>query len=448
MGQPVWIPDVATDRNFPRGPFAANAGLHGCFGFPVRHQHEVLGVVEFFSRQVENPDPALLDMLNAVGNQIGQFMVRKEMEQALRDSEALYQSLVETLPICILRKDLQGRITFGNQQYCQLMGKPLAELIGKTDADFFPKELADKYVADDARVIQNAQTFEDIEEHQRPDGARRYMHVIKAPVLDARARVIGTQTMFWDETARREAEEALGRTAAELRRSNRELELFAHVASHDLQEPLRMIASYTKLLARRYGERLDSDAKEYIQFSVDGAVRMQDLLQDLLAYSRVNSRAMPLAPTDGGEALADVLANLKLAIEEAGAVVTHDPLPTVMADATQLRQLLQNLIANALKFRGTEKPRIHVSARTSEGSPQPEWILSVRDNGIGIEPSYFERIFVIFQRLHTRDEYPGTGLGLALCKKIVERHGGRIWVESTPRQGSTFFFTLHVIDGD
>jgi PAS domain S-box-containing protein len=401
--------------------------------------------VEFFSRHVENPDPALLEMLTAVGNQIGQFIVRKEMEQALRDSEALYQSLVETLPICVLRKDLQGRITFGNQQYCQTMGKSLDDLVGKTDADFFPKELADKYVADDARVIQTAQTFEDVEQHQRPDGARRYMHVIKAPVLDSRAQVIGTQTMFWDETARREAEEALARTADELRRSNRELELFAHVASHDLQEPLRTVASYTQLLARRYGERLDNDAKQFIQFSVQAAKRMQALLQDLLAYGRVSRRATPLSRVDSDKVLADVLANLKIAIEEAGALVTHDPLPTVMADPTQLMQLLQNLVANAIKFRGTDQPRIHVSAGATpaaEGSVESQWTFLVKDNGMGIEPRYFERIFLIFQRLHTRDEYPGTGLGLALCKKIVERHGGRMWVESSPGNGSTFLFTL------
>jgi PAS domain S-box-containing protein len=447
--QPAWIPDVVRDGNFPRAPFAAKADLHSAFGFPVVHQGEILAVMEFFSRRIENPDPSLLEMLAATGNQIGQFIVRKEMEQALRDSEALYHSLVETLPICILRKDLQGHITFGNQTYSQVMGKPLAELVGKSDFDFFPKELAEKYVADDRRVIQTRQVFEDVEEHQRPDGSKRYMHVLKAPVIDARDAVVGTQTIFWDETARREAEEALAKTAAELKRSNRELELFAHVASHDLQEPLRTIASYTRLLARRYGTQLDSAAAEYIQFSVDGALRMQELLNDLLEYSRVNTRAQPLEAVDAEKVLADVCANLKLAIEEAGAIVTHDRLPVVMADATQLMQLLQNLIANAIKFRGPRRPAVHVGARPVGFPPvdgraphSPEWMFSVEDNGIGIEPAYYERIFVIFQRLHTRDEYPGTGLGLALCKKIVERHGGRIWVESTLGRGSKFFFTL------
>jgi light-regulated signal transduction histidine kinase (bacteriophytochrome) len=199
-----------------------------------------------------------------------------------------------------------------------------------------------------------------------------------------------------------------------------------------------MVASYTKLLARRYQNHLDTDAHQYIAFAVEGAVRMQQLLTDLLTYSRVGSGALELRSIATEKVLEDVLINLKVAIEEAGATITHDPLPLVMADDVQLMQLLQNLIANAIKFRGSAKPQIHVGAESRE----TEWIFTVRDNGIGIEPAYFERIFVIFQRLHTRDEYPGTGLGLALCKKIVERHRGRIWVESTVGKGSIFFFTL------
>jgi light-regulated signal transduction histidine kinase (bacteriophytochrome) len=211
-----------------------------------------------------------------------------------------------------------------------------------------------------------------------------------------------------------------------------------------LQEPLRMVTSFVGLLADRYRGQLGADADEFIGYAVEGAKRMQQLILDLLEYSRVGTRGQSLQPTDANAALDEALWNLGLAIEDAGATVTHDPLPTVWADPVQLSQLLQNLIGNAIKFRGSEPPRIHIGVRaTFEVSETSKvWEFAVRDNGIGIDPQFFERIFVIFQRLHNRAAYPGTGIGLAICKKIVERHGGRIWVESAPGQGSTFYFTL------
>jgi PAS domain S-box-containing protein len=237
---------------------------------------------------------------------------------------------------------------------------------------------------------------------------------------------------------RKRAEDALAVQAKELARSNADLEQFAYVASHDLQEPLRMVASYTQLLARRYQGKLDEDADEFIGYAVDGVTRMQSLINDLLAYSRVGTRGADLQPTDLNDVLEKVLRSLRAAIEETGAEVTHDPLPTVPADAGQIGQVLQNLVANALKFRGEEPPRIHVAAEHDAG----EWHVRVEDNGIGIAPEFADRIFVLFQRLHSRGEYPGTGIGLAICKKIVDRHGGRIWVEGEPGRGSTFHFTL------
>ena len=378
---------------------------------------------------------------------------RKRAELQVRDSEALYHSLVDTLPVSILRKDLKGRVTYGNRSYCEKMRKPLSELVGKTDFDLFPRDFAEKYARDDDKVITTGEMFEDIEGHRTGDGKRIYVHVLKAPVRDARGAIVGTQIIFWDVTARKLAEEALEKAAAELARSNKELEQFAYVASHDLQEPLRMITSYTQLVGKRYSDKLDTSAKEFMQFAVDGAMRMQRLIQDLLTYSRVGTRGKPFEQIQCGQVLENALANLRIAIEESGTQVTHGELPAVMGDPVQLTQLFQNLIGNAIKFRGQEPPKIHISAtrrpREAEASgagPREEWVICVRDNGLGIEPQYYDRIFVIFQRLHTHDQYPGTGIGLAICRKIVERHSGKIWVESAPGRGSGFFFTLPVID--
>lgn len=241
-----------------------------------------------------------------------------------------------------------------------------------------------------------------------------------------------------DRVARRTAE--LNERTQDLARSNAELQQFAYVASHDLQEPLRMVASFTQLLARRYNDKLGDDAREFIHYAVDGATRLQTLISDLLSYSRVGTHAKPLELTQCDEVLDRVLLSLKLAVRDAGAIVSRDPLPPVMADEVQLGQLFQNLLTNAMKFRREDSPHIHISA-VQQGTL---WNISVRDNGIGIAPEHADRIWVIFQRLHTKTEYAGTGIGLAICKKIAERHGGSIWVEPSPGGGSTFTFTIPV----
>jgi light-regulated signal transduction histidine kinase (bacteriophytochrome) len=237
---------------------------------------------------------------------------------------------------------------------------------------------------------------------------------------------------------RRRAEQLLAHYAEDLKRSNAELEEFAYVASHDLQEPLRMVASFTQLLAKRYQGKLDQDADEFITYAVDGATRMQQLIQALLAYSRVGTRGRSLIPTNCNGVFDKARANLLTAIEESGAEVTSGSLPTVLGDEVQLIQLFQNLIANALKFRDKAPPVIRITAQEDTAY----WRFAVQDNGIGIASAHQDRIFKIFQRLHHRSEYPGTGIGLAICKKIVERHGGRLWVESEESQGATFFFTI------
>ncbi|MEO8393066.1 MAG: ATP-binding protein, partial [Chloroflexota bacterium] len=243
-----------------------------------------------------------------------------------------------------------------------------------------------------------------------------------------------------DITERRKVERVLATQAVELARSNADLQQFAYVASHDLQEPLRMVTSYMGLLERRYKGKLDSNADEFIGFAVDGAKRMQILIDDLLAYARISITDVPLASTDCNKVLEQAVANLEMAIIESSCTVTHDTLPTVVGDASQLAQVFQNLIGNAIKFRKNEPLRVHICAQQQKA----DWLFSVRDNGIGIAPEFRDRIFVIFQRLHKREEFAGTGIGLAICKKIIEGHGGRIWVESEPEQGSTFYFTLPI----
>jgi len=242
---------------------------------------------------------------------------------------------------------------------------------------------------------------------------------------------------------RKRAEEAIKHYAAELERSNQELQQFAYVASHDLQEPLRMVSSYMQLLERRYGDQLQGDAKDFISFAVDGAKRMQALINDLLAYSRVGTKGKPFELISLDQVAEKAINNLKIAIEENRATISVHQLPTIYGDSTQLIQLFQNLIANAIKFHAERSPEITIREERYDGV----WRVSVADNGIGIDPQYAERIFLIFQRLHTREEYSGTGIGLALCKRIIERHGGRIWVDSTPGKGSTFYFTFPIEAG-
>jgi len=273
----------------------------------------------------------------------------------------------------------------------------------------------------------------------RPDGTVRWLAARGVLFKDDSGEPLRLVGVNIDVTERREAEEKVSRLLSELERSNEELEQFAYVASHDLQEPLRMIASYVQLLEEKYKGKLDEKADKYIYFAVDGASRMQNLIEALLAYSRVTTRGAPFGPVDANRAFVHAVTDLSAAIEASRGAVTKDELPTVTGDEAQITELFQNLIGNAIKFRKPDTPpMVHVSARKEKNL----WLLSVRDNGIGMEPKYFDRIFQIFQRLHTHTEYPGTGIGLALCKRIVERHGGRIWVESTPGKGTTFFFTL------
>ena len=356
-------------------------------------------------------------------------------------SDVRFQSLLEVAPDPIVIVDMRGTITIVNRQTELIFGYAREDLIGQ------PVEML---VPNDLRAVHTTHRHTySAEPRTRPmgvglelfgrrkDGSRFPVEISLSPLHTESETLI--VSIVRDITRRNQAEERLRASAAELERSNRELEQFAYVASHDLQEPLRMVASYTQLLARRYRGKLDADADEFISFAVDGARRMQELINDLLTYSRVGSRALELGSVEAGRAVDRVIGDLGGAIIDSHASVARDELPTVQADATQLEQLFQNLIANGIKFRRPNvRPEVHVTARRiSDG-----WCFAVRDNGIGIEQQYLDRIFVLFQRLHSRAEYPGTGIGLAICKKIVERHGGVMTVQSEPGQGTTFEFTL------
>lgn len=249
----------------------------------------------------------------------------------------------------------------------------------------------------------------------------------------------GAVISHMDITRRKLMEQELTDKADDLTRSNQELEQFAYVASHDLQEPLRMVTSYLQLLNKRYKDSLDTDAREFIEFAVDGASRMKQLINDLLAFSRISTRGAEFSPVDCQQILERTLQILAITLEDSQAVITHHPLPTVTGDAGQLQQLFQNLVGNALKFKKEGvPPKLHIGVEERDDT----WLFWVQDNGIGMKPEAHQRIFIIFQRLHTAQETSGTGIGLAICKRIIERHGGRIWVESQPGQGSTFYFTI------
>jgi len=526
------------------------------------------------------------------------------MEEGQRQIERNYRTLIDVLPQKVFLKDRDSVYISCNRNYARDLKIKPDGITGKTDYDFFPKELADKYRADEKRIVEVG-NIRDVEERYIQDGAEMWVHTVKAPVKDEKGNIIGILGIFWDitehkETAkefkererrlreaesiahvgnwdwnietnelswsdeiyrifglnpkefgatfeaflesvhpedrdsvqqsvsdalyrkkpysidhrivlpdgnvrvvhenakvffsdigkpirmlgtvqdiserkemedelkkhrdhleelvkehtaefknlniqlekelaeRRRAEEKLKESLEEIERSNKDLEQFAYAASHDLQEPLRIVASYTQLLEKRYKDHLDDDARDFIKYTVAGATRMQKLIDGLLSYSRVQTRGKPFEPTDCSSVVEQAISNLKIHIDETHAIVESDDLPTVDADEMQLVRLFQNLIDNALKFHGSEVPRIQISA-SKLGN---KWMFSVSDNGIGIDPECKDRIFVIFQRLHREEDYPGTGMGLAICKRIVERHEGHIWVDSYLGQGSTFYFTI------
>jgi PAS domain S-box-containing protein len=377
---------------------------------------------------------------------IADITQRKQAEEVLKQSEARLNLALSAARAGTWDWDiLRDKVTWSDGSYlllglkpgeCEASAKNWLERVHPDDRAAV-KEAVDSVIK--RFMAQRTQDAFNLEYRVlHTDGTVRWVND-RGQILYGRygrpVRMIG---IMLDVTERKTAEEQLAAQAQELARSNAELQEFAYVASHDLQEPLRAVAGCVEIIRRRYQGKLDERADQVITHTVEGAARMQNLINDLLAYSRIGSRDRPFEPTDCQAVLNTVLANLEVPISESGARITHDELPTILADSGQLTQLFQNLISNAVKFCGDQAPQIHIGVKKQNG----EWVFAVSDNGIGIEPLYFERIFRIFQRLHARNDYPGTGIGLAICKRVVERHGGRIWVESNSGQGATFFFTF------
>jgi PAS domain S-box-containing protein len=367
------------------------------------------------------------------------WLLGKRMADPLRRLEDdVVSNAVDASPAGLIMVDPTGVIVLVNRSITSTFGYSANELLAQPVEILLPRHQHDRHVRDRngflahptaRRMGAGRDLF-----GQHKDGRRIPVEIGLNPVKREGGTFVIASVVDISERKH---------TETELRRSNEELERFAYVASHDLQEPLRMVASYVELLARRNKGKLGPDADEFIGYAMEGTHRMQRLIDDLLSFSRVTTRGAALVMTDAGAAFDRALASLRLAIDESHASVTRDALPGVLGDAGQLEHLFLNLVSNAVKFRGTDTPRIHATAQRNGDT----WTFQVKDNGIGIDAQYFERIFVIFQRLHGRDEYPGTGIGLAIAKKIVERHGGRIWVESSAGQGATFCFTMPVALG-
>jgi len=368
-------------------------------------------------------------------------------ERKQTEKNPYLENLLDYANAPMLVWDVSGKVTRFNPAFERLTGYAAKEVIGRRFEILFPantKEIS----LDRIRKILTAE-FVEIP-ILRSDGSTRIVLWNSATIYAEDGKTpVATIAQGLDITERKRSEDRLRLLVSKLSAANRDLSEFAYVASHDMQEPLRMISSYLQLLSKRYSGHLDKDADEFIGYAVGGAIRLQKMVNDFLTFSRIGTRGRAFVETDVGVVLNLALTNLKIAIEASHAKITYANMPTVKADEGQLLQLFQNLIENAIKFRSDKPPAIHVSAERGEG----EWVFSVKDNGIGIDPKYQNRLFVVFQRLHSAAKYPGTGIGLALCKRIVERLGGRIWVESELGKGSTFRFTIpdnmeELVEGD
>lgn len=429
LGQPV-------ELLVPRSLQGRHPGLRS--GFMAKPETRAMGSGrDLFGRRKDGHEIPVEIGLNPIETEDGLFVLASVVDLSARKrAEARFRTVVESAPSGMVMIGRDGKIVLVNQEIERLFGYDREELLGQGIEMLVPLGVreshpglrTDFFARPEARVMGAGRDLFG----RRKDGMEIPVEIGLNPIESEEGLFVLASVV--DISARKKSEE-------ELRRSNEELERFAYVASHDLQEPLRTVTSYVQLLARRYRDRLDQDGLEFIDFAVDGSKRMQRLIEDLLAFSRLGTRGAALVETDIAAVVDRAFESVRATANDTHATLTRDSLPVVMSDPAQIEQVFTNLISNALKFHGDRAPVIHVSA-TRAGA---FWAFRVRDNGIGIEPEYFERIFIIFQRLHTRQEYPGTGIGLAICKKIIERHGGRIGVESSPDQGTTFVLTLRAL---
>jgi PAS domain S-box-containing protein len=378
-------------------------------------------------------------------------------KEAFNQSQKLLQDIINGFPSIIFVKDIEGRFLIINNKLEELLGIKNEEIRGKTDYDLFTKEIAEYYRFNDQKVIEERRAIHFEEEADLIDGHHTFI-ANKFPLFDNNGKPYGVGSISTDITERKLLEEKLKeahdnleqkvqerteellKSNIELKRSNEELERFAYVSSHDLQEPLRMVTLYSQLLERRYKDNLDSDADDFIGYIIEGAHRMRQLIDDLLEYSRVNSQTVEFEKVNLEKVLDVVLHNLAISIAENNVTISHEPLPDVFADKNQLIQVFQNLISNAIKFHGNNPPEINIAVQKDK----KEMIFAISDNGIGIKPEHQKQIFEVFKRLHTREQHPGTGIGLSITQKIINHHGGRIWVESKLGKGSIFYFTIPI----
>ncbi len=426
---------------------------------------ESLNLIKIKEHNIDNTiEPKMIEIDGTVSVTDSGYLVQiqditksKNAAETFNKSQKLLHDIINGFPSIIFVKDVDGRFLIINNKLEELLGLKSEELKGKTDYDFFSNEIAEYYRANDQKVLEDGKAIYFEEEADLIDGHHTFI-ANKFPIFDINGKPYGVGSISTDITERKHLEEQLKaahenleekveerteellKSNMELKRSNDELKRFAYVSSHDLQEPLRMVTLYSQLLERRYKDKIDSDADDFIAYIVENAKRMKQLIDDLLEYSRLTSQAKEFENVDLEKTLDVVLTNLSVSIAENNVKVTHEPLPTVFADENQMIQVFQNLITNAIKFQGEKRPEINISAHKGDS----EWTFAIKDNGIGIESNHQKQIFEVFKRLHTREEYPGTGIGLSIVQKIITHHDGRIWVESELGKSSTFYFTIPI----
>lgn len=437
----VWENDISKMHHLPRREAAEKAGIKTAVACPIPLDDEVIAVMAFYMLEEHEEDKKFVEIITAVSGQLGLILKQKRLEENQKEAHLRFHSLTESSPDAIILADKKGKIVFANKGTENLFGYSKEELIGNSLTILMPERYRkphqdgiNRYISTkQARVIGKTVALEGLKKDNT-----------EFPMELSVGTWEGNKEIFFsgiirDVTERKRTETELLQKNKELEQSNQELERFAFVASHDMKEPLRMVSNYTQLLSKRYTHVLDEEGREYIKYAVEGVHRIQKLINDLLTYARVGQMELDFKDTDINIILHDALTNLENAIKESKAEIIYENMPIVSGIAPQLIQLFQNLISNAIKFiPQNTRPAIKINAKKEKDL----WLFSVVDNGIGIEPQYAEKIFVLFQRLHAWNMYPGTGIGLAICKKIVELHGGAIWFDSVPGEGTTFYFTL------